>query len=96
MLVRFFKILVGVFVAHLIVLSVVWVGFSTPLPRAPATFTFEGALPAEDLRGGADDVWQKAKSSDRFVLDHPLTIYSNQWVGLRDPSKSKTYGHLGF
>ncbi len=48
---RFFKIFSGVFLAHLVVLNVVWVGFSAPFPRPPATFTYEGALPAEDTTG---------------------------------------------
>ena len=54
MSVRFYKIFAGVFLAHLIVLSVIWVGFSAPFPRPPATFTYEGALPAEDAGSGAE------------------------------------------
>jgi hypothetical protein len=96
MSVRFFKILLGVFLAHLVVLGVVWVGFSAPFPRPPATFTYEGALPAEGTGSGAEDVWQKGKTSDQFTLDHFEASYFNHWIELRGPSKSFTYDHLGF
>ena len=93
---RFFKIFSGVFLSHLIVLSVVWVGFSAPVPRPPATFTYEGALPAEETGSEAGDVWQKDKTSDQFVFDHFEASYFNHWITLRDPSKPSTYDHLGF
>jgi hypothetical protein len=91
---RFFKIFSGVFLAHLVVLSVVWVGFSAPFPRPPATFIYEGALPVQDTGTGAEDIWQKGKTSDRFDLDHFEASYFNHWIELRGPEK--TYDHLGF
>jgi len=93
---RFFKIFSGIFLAHCVVLSVVWVGFSAPFPRPPATFTYEGVLPAEDSGSGAEDVWQKSKTSDQFALDHFTASNFNHWITLRGPSKSITYDHLGF
>ena len=93
---RFFKIFSSVFLAHLFVLSVVWVGFSAPLPRPPATFTYEGALPAQSAGSGAEGAWQKGKISDQFTLDHLGASYLNHWIRLRDPSKSTGYDHLGF
>ena len=97
---RFFKIFSGVFLAHLVVLSVVWVGFSAPLPRPPATFTYEGALP-EDIGSGTqpDPFGSKGTgplTSDQFVLDRFEASYFNHWIELRGPSKSFTYDHLGF
>ena len=77
---RFFKIFSGVFLAHLVVLSVVWVGFSAPFPRPPATFTYEGALPAGDTASRAGDVWQKGKTSDPFALDRFEASYFNQVI----------------
>ena len=87
---RFFKIFSGVVLAHLVVLSVVWVGFSAPFPRPPATFTYEGALPAEDTGSGAEDVWQKAKTSGSFALDRFEASYFNHWIELRNPMKPLT------
>jgi hypothetical protein len=96
MLARFFKIFSGVFLAHLVVLNIVWVGFSAPFPRPPATFIYEGALPADEDTGGAQkDVWQKSEMSGHFALDHFEASYFNHWITLRDPSKSFTYDHLG-
>ena len=96
MSVRFFKIFSGVFLAHLVVLSVIWVGFSVPFPRPPATFTYEGALPAEDPGSRPEDAWPKSKTSDQFVFDHLEATYFKHWTELRGPSKSFTYDHLGF
>lgn len=84
---RFFKIFSGVFLAHLVCLSVIWVGFSVPYPRPPATFTYEGALGAGDTASGEEDVWQKGKMSSPFALDHFEASYFNRWIELRDPSK---------
>jgi len=84
---RFFKILSGVLLVHLLVLSVVWVGFSAPLPRPPATFTYEGALPAGDMGNPSEDVWQKGGSTDQFDLDHFDASYSHHWIELRGPAK---------
>jgi len=93
---RSFKIFAGVFLAHLVVLNVVWVGFSAPLPRPPAIFTYEGALPAQDAGSGTEDAWRKGKTSDQFVFDHSGTSNFNHWIEIRDPSKSANYDHLGF
>ena len=84
MSVPFFKILSGVFLAHLLVLSLVWVGFSTPFPRPPATFVYEGALPVDDSVNGGEDEWPRVKASDQFTLDHSE---SSHWLKLRAPSK---------
>lgn len=92
---RFFKIFSYVLLAHLVVLSVVWVGFSVPFPRPPAIFTYEGALPAEDTGMGAqEDIWPKAKTSAPLALDHLEASSINHWIMLREPSKP--YDHLGF
>ena len=93
---RFFKIFSGVLLVHLVVLNIVWVGFSAPFPRPPAAFIYEGALPAEDTGSGQKDVWQKSEMSDQFALDHFEASYFNHWITLRDPSKSFSYDHLGF
>jgi hypothetical protein len=68
-------------------MNIVWVGFSAPFPRPPATFTYEGALPAEDTGGGAEDAWQNAKAPGQFALDHFKASYFDRWITLRDPSK---------
>jgi len=93
---RFFKIFSVVVIAHLIVLNAVWVGFSAPLPRPPAVFTYEGALPAEDTASSAEDVFQADKTPVQFDLDHFEAADLNHWVALRDPSKTTAYDHLGF
>jgi hypothetical protein len=87
MSVRFFKILSGVFLAHVVVLSLVWVGFSAPSPRPPAIFIYEGALPAGDSNESSEEVWQKGKVSDQLVLDHLKAAYLNHWIELRSPDK---------
>jgi len=89
---QFFKIFSGVFLAHLVVLSVIWVGFSAPGPRPPATFTYEGALPAEDTGGGTEGNLFGSKgteplTSGQFALDHSEAPYFDHWIELRDPSK---------
>jgi len=81
---RFFKIFSGVFLVHLGVLSVVWVGFSAPFPRPPATFIYEGALPAGDTGSGTEG------DPLGFVLDHFEASYFNHWIMLRGPSKPLT------
>jgi hypothetical protein len=96
MSVRFFKIFSGVVLAHLVMLSLVWVGFSAPLPRPPATFIYEGALPAGDTGSPTEEVWQKGKASDQISIDHFEASYFNHWIDLRGPSKSSAYDHLGF
>ena len=82
-------------------LSIVWVGFSAPFPRPPATFTYQGALPAEDTAAGQRQAPLIAEgtgplTSDQFAVDHPETSYFNHWITLRDPSKSIIHDHLGF
>ena len=72
------------------VLSVVWVGFSAPAPRPPATFTYEGALPAGDTASGDEEVGQSDKPSDQFAFSHLEASYSNPWDRLRAPSKPIT------
>ena len=87
---RFFRVLTGVLLAHFVVLSVVWVGFSAPGPKPSATFTYVGALPAQDTGSGAEDVWQKAKTSDQFAFGHLEASYFNRWIEIRDPAKPIT------
>ena len=96
MSVRFFKIFSAVLVAHLAVLSIVWVGFSAPLSRPPVIFTYEGALPAQDTGKPSEEVWPQGKASDQFVFDHFEASYFNHWIRLREPSKTSVYDHLGF
>ena len=96
MSVRFFKILSGVIGAHLVIVSLVWVGFSAPFPRPPATFTFQGALPAQDAGSVSEEEWQHANAPDQFVLEHGRASLFNHWIKLRGPSKVSAYGHLGF
>jgi len=94
MLARFFRIFVGVLLAHLVLLNVIWVGFSAPASRLPVTFTYQGALPAGDA--ATADVWQKNRTSDQFIIDHPGAAYFNHWIEIRGPSKTFNYDHLGF
>jgi len=77
-------------------LSVVWVGFSAPSPRPPATFTYQGALPAGDGDSTSENVWQKDKASDQISFEHLEASSLNHWIELRKPSKTFTYDHLGF
>ena len=85
---RFSKIFLCVFLAHLVMLSVVWVGFSVPNPRPPATFIYEGALAAGgDTGSTAEEVWQKSKTSDQFTFDHFEASYFNHWIQIRGLSK---------
>lgn len=70
-----------VFIFHLIVLSLVWVGFSAPNPRLPATFIYAGAMPAEDTGSGTE------MSADQFTIDHVKSPDLNQWTKLRELSK---------
>ncbi len=93
---RSFKIFLGVFLAHIILLNIVWVGFSAPGPRPPARFIYQGALPAEVSGSGQEDEWQNSKAADQFAVEHQDVSYSDRWTGLRDPSKPLTYDHLGF
>ena len=85
MSVRFFKIFSGVFLAHLVLLGIVWVGFPAPFPRPPARFTYEEALAQDTGNGAEEDVWQKGKNSEQFDLDHFEASYFNRWIELRDP-----------
>jgi len=87
MSVRFFKILSAVFVAHLVIVSVVWVGFSAPGPRPPATFTYEGALPAGYTGSTPEESWQKDHASEQIYFDHFEASYFNHWIELRGPAK---------
>ena len=87
MSVRFFKIFAGGFLAHLVVLNLVWVGFSAPNPRPAATFIFQGVLPLQDAGGQTEDVWQKGKASDQFDFDPREASYFNHWIEIRGPSK---------
>ena len=95
---RFFKIFSGVFLAHLVVLSLVWVGFSAPGPRPPATFIYEGALPLEDTAGSPTEMYP-FRGQGLYRPIHLLSItagasFFNHWIMLREPSKP--YDHLGF
>jgi len=87
MSVRFFKIGAVVLLAHLVVFNAVWVGFSAPAPRLPATFVYEGALPSADAAGSQQDSWQKGGASDQLSFDRFDASYFNRWIQLRGPSK---------
>ena len=91
MSVRFFKIFIGVFLVHLVVLNLVWVGFSVPNPRFPATFIYQGALPAQDSGGVPEDVGPNGKTSDQFALDPREASYFDHWIEIRNPSKPVTH-----
>ena len=82
--------------AHLVFLNLIWVGFSAPYPRPPATFTYQGALPAQDTLSPNGEIWQLDKKIDRLLPSHFEASNLNHWVKLREPSKVKTYDHLGF
>jgi len=68
-------------------LYVVWVGFSAPFPRPPATFTYQGAFSAQNIPSGTMDEWQEDKGSDHFTYDHPDTSFLDHWARIRGPSK---------
>ena len=91
MSVRFYKIFASVFLAHLIILSVVWVGFSAPNPRPPATFTYEGALPVENNGRVDENVWSQKDGSSEVVLDHAEASHLSHWIKLRESSKPITH-----
>jgi hypothetical protein len=93
---RSFKIFTGVLLGHLVMLNIVWVGFSAPAPRPPATFTYQGALAAQNTGSATGMEWQKGRSSDQIAFDHFEASYFNRWIELRDLSKPNTYDHLGF
>jgi len=96
MSVQYFRILICVVCAHLVIVSAVWVGFPTPRPRPPATFVYEGTLPADDVSNDTEDIWQNHKMIDEIVIDHfDKTSNLNHWITLRDSSKSLKYDHLG-
>ncbi|MDE1920737.1 MAG: hypothetical protein KGJ09_04930 [Candidatus Omnitrophica bacterium] len=84
---RFLKILAGVVSVHFLGLSLLWVGFFTPLPRYPVLFVYEGELPPEDVGGGAQGALPKEKISYLLTVDHHTSAYFNRWTSLRDPSK---------
>jgi len=86
---RFYKILVTVFLAHLFVLNLIWVGFSAPFPKPPANFIFEGALASQDTFSVQEDVWQKGSAPDLLAVDHHESSYLDNWHTLREPTKPK-------
>ncbi len=86
---RSFKIFLAVFLAHVVILSVVWVGFPVPPARIAAEFIYEGALPASQESGNAPhDVRPDLKGSDQVPFDRFEASYFNHWIELRAPSKS--------
>lgn len=92
---RFFKIFVVVLLAHVLLWSLVWVGFSAPYPRLPASFTYEGYLPQEDTDSTPQESGPQDKAANQFVFDHLGVFYFNHWIALRDPSKPKGFnGHV--
>ncbi len=94
---RFFRVFLSVVLVHLVVLSIVWVGFSAPAPRPPATFIYEGALPAGDNGNPSGDEWQKDRTIGQFAVDHPGAPNVNHWIKIRDLEKGTSLDdHLGF
>jgi len=91
MSVRSFKIFSLVSAAHIIIFSVVWVGFTAPPPRPGVIYTYEGALPGQETES---ENWQSGKS-DKFLFNH-LGSSFDHWARFRDPAKPVTYDHLGF
>ncbi len=67
-------------------LQMVWVGFSAPAPRLPATFTYEGALAALDS-GASKETWPVPQGLTKPVADGLGQAYVNHWVEIRGPSK---------
>lgn len=93
---QLFKIFFGVFLAHMIVLSLIWVGFSAPQPRLPASFIYDGAFSAEQASSSRGSQWTMGLSPDQIAVGHFDASYFNHWIELRNPSKSKPYDRLGF
>lgn len=89
---RSFKIYALVATAHILVFSLVWIGFTAPNPRPAVIYTYEGALPLEEMATG--ETWQK-RNSEKLVFDHLEKNY-DPWVQSREPSKPLIYDHLGF
>jgi len=86
---RSFKIYFGVFLAHIIILSVVWVGFPVPSARIASAFIYEGALPASQEDAQAlSDVGQRGRSGMPAVsFDRFEASDFNRWIELRNPIK---------
>jgi len=85
---RFFKIFLIVFLAHMVLLSVLWVGFPVPGARVAAAFIYEGARPAgEDSGNAMSDVGHSPKTLDPVYFDRFEASYFNHWIELRAPSK---------
>jgi hypothetical protein len=77
------KIFLGVLLAHVVVFSLIWIGFSAPGPRPPVQFTYGGSsLPeGEDNKNG---LWQP---TDKLILRYPEGVSSNYWAKFRASSK---------
>jgi hypothetical protein len=85
---RFLKIFSGVLLSQLVIISLIWVGFSVPLPRSPATFTWGGTVSADDNGIGVPEaVWQKGQTPDVFGVDHQKASGFDRWIRLREPLK---------
>ena len=88
---RFFKIFLGVFWAHCLVLSIVWVGFSVQGSRPPAAFIYQGELPAGAGSGTEEDLFGRQGAgplaSDQIIFDHSEEPNFNHWTNLRGLSK---------
>ena len=88
MSVRFFRILLCVLCAHVVIFSVVWIGFPTPGLRPHAIFTYEGALPAEENNNGSEDLLQQGRMFDKIIVDHLNKVSDpDRWVEIRNPTK---------
>jgi len=86
---RYFKIFLAVLGAHIIILSVVWVGFPVPSARIASAFIYERALPDFQDNGSAvSDAGQNPKASNPVYFDSFEASYFNHWIELRNPSKS--------
>jgi len=86
---RFFKIFSIVLLAHMVIFSVLWVGFPVPPARVAAAFIYEGAHSGSpESVNPVSDVGQNPKTSGPLYFDRFEASYFNHWIELRDISKS--------
>jgi len=84
---RFYKIFAAVLVLHLGLISVVWVGFPAPLPRPPARFTYEGALPADEAAPADSEQQQALPQEFNQFTPGAEDALSARWIKLRGLTK---------
>ena len=68
-------------IAHILVLTFVWVGFSVPNPRESVGFYYTGpSWPTQEVRAPAAE----DKALERAVADPYPGAYFVGWLGMRD------------